>query len=116
MADRTQLVQLFKNLVGNAIKYRTAERPDIHVSARRGRPNEWIFSIRDNGIGIDPKYSERIFLMFQRLHSRDEYSGTGIGLTLCKKIAERHGGRIWVEPNEGPGSTFHVALPERVRQ
>ena len=116
MADRTQLVQLFQNLVGNAIKYRTSERPDIHVSARRGRPNEWIFSIRDNGIGIDPKYSERIFLMFQRLHSRDEYSGTGIGLTLCKKIAERHGGRIWVEPNEGPGSTFHVALPERVRQ
>lgn len=116
MADRIQLVQLFQNLVGNAIKYRTAERPHIHVSARRGRPNEWIFSIRDNGIGIDPKYSERIFLMFQRLHSRDEFSGTGIGLTLCKKIAERHGGRIWVEPNEGPGSTFHVALPERVKQ
>jgi PAS domain S-box-containing protein len=116
MADRTQLVQLFQNLIGNAIKYRTSERPQIHVSARRGRPNEWIFSIRDNGIGIDPKYSERIFLMFQRLHSRDEFSGTGIGLTLCKKIAERHGGRIWVEPNTGPGSTFHVALPERVKQ
>jgi PAS domain S-box-containing protein len=116
MADRVQLVQLFQNLVGNAIKYRTAERPEIHVSARRGRPNEWIFSIRDNGIGIDPKYSERIFLMFQRLHSRDEFSGTGIGLTLCKKIAERHGGRIWVEPNPGPGSTFHVSLPERVVQ
>lgn len=116
MADRIQLVQLFQNLVGNAIKYRTAERPEIHVSARRGRPNEWIFSIRDNGIGIDPKYAERIFLMFQRLHSRDEFSGTGIGLTLCKKIAERHGGRIWVEPNPGPGSTFHVSLPERVVQ
>lgn len=116
MADRTQLVQLFQNLIGNAIKYRTSERPQIHVSAKRGRPNEWIFSIRDNGIGIDPKYSERIFLMFQRLHSRDEFSGTGIGLTLCKKIAERHGGRIWVEPNTGPGSTFHVALPERVKQ
>lgn len=116
MADRTQLVQLFQNLLGNAIKYRTTERPRVHVSAKRGRPNEWIFSIRDNGIGIDPKYSERIFLMFQRLHSRDEFSGTGIGLTLCKKIAERHGGRIWVEPNQGPGSTFHVALPERVKQ
>jgi light-regulated signal transduction histidine kinase (bacteriophytochrome) len=116
MADRVQLVQLFQNLVGNAIKYRTAERPEIHVSARRGKPNEWVFSIRDNGIGIDPKYAERIFLMFQRLHSRDEFSGTGIGLTLCKKIAERHGGRIWVEPNPGPGSTFHVSLPERVVQ
>lgn len=116
MADRVQLVQLFQNLVGNAIKYRTAERPEIHVSASRGRPNEWIFSIRDNGIGIDPKYAERIFLMFQRLHSRDEFSGTGIGLTLCKKIAERHGGRIWVESNPGPGSTFHVSLPERVVQ
>lgn len=116
MADRTQLVQLFQNLIGNAIKYRTTERPRVHVSAKRGRPDEWIFSIRDNGIGIDPKYSERIFLMFQRLHSRDEFSGTGIGLTLCKKIAERHGGRIWVEPNQGPGSTFHVALPERVQK
>jgi PAS domain S-box-containing protein len=116
MADRTQLIQLFQNLVGNAIKYRTPERPEVHVSANRGDGNEWIFSVRDNGIGIDPKYSERIFLMFQRLHSRDEYSGTGIGLTLCKKIAERHGGRIWVEPNTGPGSTFHVALPERVLQ
>jgi PAS domain S-box-containing protein len=114
MADRTQLVQLFQNLVGNAIKYRTAERPEIHVSAKRENPNEWIFSIRDNGIGIDPKYAERIFLMFQRLHSREEFSGTGIGLTLCKKIAERHGGRIWVEANTGPGSTFHVAIPERV--
>lgn len=116
MADRTQLIQLFQNLVGNAIKYRTPDRPEIHISARRGAPNEWIFSVRDNGIGIDPKYSEKIFLMFQRLHSRDEFSGTGIGLTLCKKIAERHGGRIWVEPNQGPGSTFHVALPERVMQ
>ncbi len=116
MADRVQLVQLFQNLVGNAIKYRTAERPEVHVSAHRGRPNEWIFSIRDHGIGLDPTYSERIFLRFQRLHSRDEFSGTGIGLTLCKKIAERHGGRIWVEPNTGPGSTFHVSLPERVVQ
>ena len=116
IADRTQLIQLFQNLVGNAIKYRTEERPEIHVSARRGTANEWIFSVRDNGIGIDPKYSEKIFMMFQRLHSRDEYSGTGIGLTLCKKIAERHGGRIWVEPNKGPGSTFHVALPERAMQ
>jgi PAS domain S-box-containing protein len=116
MADRTQLVQLFQNLVGNAIKYRTPKRPEIRVSASRGAPNEWIFSISDNGIGIDPKYSEKIFLMFQRLHSREEFSGTGIGLTLCKKIAERHGGRIWVEPNTGPGSTFHVALPERVMQ
>jgi light-regulated signal transduction histidine kinase (bacteriophytochrome) len=116
VADRTQLVQLFQNLIGNAIKYRRPVRPEIHVSARRGGPDEWIFSVCDNGIGIEPKYFDKIFLMFQRLHSRDEFSGTGIGLTLCKKIAERHGGRIWVERNPGPGSTFHISLPERVMQ
>jgi PAS domain S-box-containing protein len=112
MADRSQLTQLFQNIIGNAIKYRSTEPPRIHVSAKKNRAREWVFSMRDNGLGIDPQYFEKIFEMFQRLHRREEFSGTGIGLTLCKKIAERHGGRIWVEANAGPGSTFHLALPE----
>ncbi len=111
MADSTQLIQLFQNIVENAIKYRGTELPRVHISAERNAGNEWIFSIQDNGIGIDSQYFEKIFVMFQRLHSRSEFSGTGIGLTVCKKIAERHGGRVWVESNPGKGSTFYVALP-----
>jgi PAS domain S-box-containing protein len=111
-ADGAQLVQLFQNLVGNAIKYHGASPPRVHVSAKNGG-EEWTFSVRDNGLGIDPQYFDKIFVMFQRLHGREEFSGTGIGLTVCKKIAERHGGRIWVESEPGKGSTFYFALPAK---
>jgi len=110
VADETQLVQLLQNLIGNAIKFRGGERPLVHVSAQPGAA-ECVFAIRDNGIGIAPAYFERIFVIFQRLHGRGEYPGTGIGLAVCRRIVERHGGRIWVESAPGQGSTFYFALP-----
>ncbi len=110
MADRPQLGQLFRNLIGNAIKFRADEPPRIHLSASR-TGNGWTFSVRDNGIGIAPEYGERIFVIFQRLHHREEYAGTGIGLAVCKKIVERHGGRIWVKSEVGKGATFYFILP-----
>jgi signal transduction histidine kinase len=106
-----QMIQLFQNLISNAVKFRGAEPPRIHIAAAR-RGEEWLFSCRDNGIGIDPQYHDRVFKIFQRLHSRDEYAGTGIGLALCMKIVELHKGRIWMESELGKGATFYFTLPE----
>jgi light-regulated signal transduction histidine kinase (bacteriophytochrome) len=105
-----QLVQLFQNLVGNAIKYQNPGIPLIHISAARNGGKKWIFSVKDNGLGIEPQYFDKIFGMFQRLHKREEFTGTGIGLAICKKIVERHGGSISVESQLGHGSTFRFAL------
>ncbi|AFY99900.1 sensor histidine kinase [Calothrix sp. PCC 6303] len=110
MADGTQLMQLFLNLVGNAIKFRSDKPPEIHIGAERQEDN-WLFSVKDNGIGLDPKFSDRIFIIFQRLHTRDEYPGTGMGLAICKKIIECHRGRIWVESQLGEGATFYFTIP-----
>jgi PAS domain S-box-containing protein len=110
MADERQLIQVFQNLIGNAIKYQDPGVPRIHISAARNADKKWTFSVKDNGLGIDPQYFEKIFVIFQRLHKRDEFSGTGIGLAICKRIVERHGGAISVESQLGHGSTFTFDL------
>jgi signal transduction histidine kinase len=109
-ADPTQLGEVFQNLIDNAIKFRGIEPPQIEINASRNNGN-WLFSVKDNGIGIDPQYQSRIFQMFQRLHGRNEYAGTGIGLAVCRKIVERHGGRIWVESAKDTGADFRFTLP-----
>jgi PAS domain S-box-containing protein len=108
--DESELVQLFQNLLDNSLKFRGVASPEIHLSAQMDN-RRWLITIRDNGIGIDAKYFERIFLVFQRLHGREHYPGTGIGLAICKKIVERHGGQIWVGTQPGPGAAFHFTLP-----
>jgi len=109
MGDEKQLAQLFQNLLSNAVKFRGPQPLHIHISAKQA-DGEWLFAVRDNGIGIDPEYADRIFVIFQRLHTREEYPGTGIGLAICKKIVERHGGRMWVESDRGKGATFYFTL------
>jgi light-regulated signal transduction histidine kinase (bacteriophytochrome) len=114
MGDETQLVQLFQNLIGNAIKFTDNHKPKIAIHAEQ-RDGDWLFSVKDNGIGISSENIDRIFMVFQRLHSRKEYPGTGIGLAVCKKIVERHQGQIWVESEPGEGSTFYFTLPMNKR-
>jgi chemotaxis family two-component system sensor kinase Cph1 len=104
-------MQVFQNLIGNAIKFRSERPPEIHVGAKK-EADRWVFSVRDNGIGIEAQYFDRIFQIFQRLHSRKQYPGTGVGLAICKRIAERHGGAIWVESLPGHSSTFYFSLLE----
>ena len=112
MADGGQLVQLLQNLIGNAIKFHGKEPPRVHVSSHDKR-TEYVFSIRDNGIGISPEYYDRLFKIFQRLHTREEYPGSGIGLAVCKRIVERHGGRIWIESQVGKGSIIYFTLNKK---
>jgi hypothetical protein len=110
LGERTLLVQLFQNLLGNAIKFRGAEVPTVHIGVA-ARESTWEFSCADNGIGIEPQYADRIFVIFQRLHAREEYTGTGIGLALCKRIVEHHGGRLWLDASVTSGTTFRWTLP-----
>jgi PAS domain S-box-containing protein len=115
MGDRSQLVQLMQNLIGNGLAYRSDKPPHIHISAKR-RGKDWLFSVSDNGIGIDPKHYEQIFEIFKRLHNQKDKPGTGIGLAVCRRVVNRHGGQIWVESDPGHGSTFHFTIPARTEQ
>ncbi|MFW9873290.1 MAG: ATP-binding protein, partial [Candidatus Thorarchaeota archaeon] len=110
-ADNVQVGQLFQNLIGNAIKFHNEEPPKVHITAEN-LENDWLFSIADNGIGIDPKYSDRAFMIFQRLHNKNDYPGTGIGLAICKRIVERHKGKIWLKSKPGEGTTFYFTIPK----
>jgi len=112
-ADYSQMVQVFQNLISNAIKYRRQETPQIQIFSQK-QDYKWQFSIKDNGIGIKPDYFEQVFQIFRRLHTHDEYKGTGIGLAITKRIIERHNGNIWVESEPGKGSTFHFTIPETI--
>jgi chemotaxis family two-component system sensor kinase Cph1 len=109
--DRQQLGQVLQNLVSNAIKFRGKDRPEVHIGCSRDQ-EKWIFSVRDNGIGLEMEYAQRIFQMFQRLHSNEKYEGTGVGLAIVKKIVERHGGKVWVESQVGNGAAFFFSIPK----
>ena len=110
--SKIQMFQLMQNLISNALKYHSERKPIIKIGARLV-DESWVFSIKDNGIGIDPKFADKIFIIFQRLHNKTEFSGTGIGLSICKKIVEKHGGKIWVESTPGEGSIFYFSIPKR---
>ena len=111
LADRPQMMQLMQNLISNAVKFHGPNRSEVHVSVKSGH-QEWVFAVKDNGIGMNMQYSERIFRMFQRLNGGDKFPGTGIGLAITKNIVERHGGKIWVESQEGKGATFFFTIPK----
>jgi signal transduction histidine kinase len=115
IADQTQLAQVFQNLISNAIKFRGQKQPRVHVSVQE-QDLDWLFSVEDNGIGIDPRYAGKVFVIFQRLHTREEYPGTGIGLALCERIIKRHGGEIWFDSKPGEGSTFCFTFPKRTEE
>jgi two-component system, chemotaxis family, sensor kinase Cph1 len=112
-ANCSQLLQLFQNLIGNAIKFRGAKVPAIHIRAEKKKPTEWLFSVTDNGIGIASEHADMIFIIFKRLHGRTEYPGNGIGLSICKRIVEHHGGRIWADSQPRHGTSFQFTLPIR---
>lgn len=115
VADEAQMAQLIQNLIDNGVKFHNEEQPKVHVSAKE-QGDDWLFAVRDNGIGIDPEFHERIFEVFARLHGKQDYKGTGIGLSVCKKIVERHSGSIWVESEPGKGATFYFTIPKNLKE